>query len=102
MNGFDGTDPIEICVKYRNTIRNLPGTAMLTPDEVARVQKLTTGSETEAWDFAGRETGIRFMASVVAEIAFQQRWNIFGILEVPPFQGERALFTSDFSGSMPS
>jgi hypothetical protein len=102
MNGFDGNDPIDVCVKYRNTIRNLTGTEMLTADEVARVQKLTTGSETETWDFAGRETGVRFMASVVAEIAFQQRWNIFGILEVAPFQDERALFTSAFSGSMPS
>jgi hypothetical protein len=41
------------------------------------------------------------MASVAAEIAFQQRWNIFGILEGAPFQEERALFTQDFSGSMP-
>ncbi|HEY5947144.1 MAG TPA: PEGA domain-containing protein [Kofleriaceae bacterium] len=97
-NGFDG-DPIAICTKYRNTVRGM--SLDLTPDEIARVQKLTTGSETEAWEFSKRDEGIRFMASVIAEIAFHQRWNIFGILEGAPFQDERALFTSDFSGSMP-
>jgi hypothetical protein len=101
MNGFDG-DPIDICEKYRNTVRNIAGSSMLTTDELQRVQKLTTGSETEAWDFAGRESGIRLMTSVIAEIAFDQRWNIFAILEGAPFQNERALFTQDFSKSMPS
>ena len=40
------------------------------------------------------------MASVIAEIAFEQRWNIFGILEGAPFQDERALFTNLFAHSM--
>ncbi|HEX5060091.1 MAG TPA: PEGA domain-containing protein [Kofleriaceae bacterium] len=90
--GFDG-DPIQICVDYKNNT--------LMADERARINKLTTGSETETWDFSSRESGIRLMASVIAEIAFEQRWNIFGILEGAPFQEERALFTNDFSGTMP-
>lgn len=91
--GFDG-EPIQVCVDYES--------GMLSADERARVQKLVTGSETEVWEFTGRDSGVRLMASVIAEIAFQQRWNIFGILEGAPFQGERALFTNTFSGSMPS
>ncbi len=91
VGGFDG-DPIDVCEKY------MAGT--LTADEQMRVNKLVNGDETEAWDFTARDGGIRFMASVIAEVAFRQRWNIFGILEGAPFQDERALFTNDFSGTM--
>ena len=48
----------------------------------------------------GRENGIRAMASIIAEIAIQQNWNFWGILEGAPFQDERALFTNDFAHSM--
>ena len=83
-----------ICEDYKN--------GRLTMAETARVNKLTSGDELEPWDFHDRETGIRVMARVIAEIALQQRWNFFGILEGAPFQDERALYTSDFSHSMPS
>lgn len=86
---FDG-DPIEVCVAYKAG----------TLDESARINELVTGDETEEWDVDSRDGGIRFMASVIAEVAVRQRWNVFGILEGAPFQGERALFTNDFSGSM--
>ncbi|HEY5924312.1 MAG TPA: PEGA domain-containing protein [Kofleriaceae bacterium] len=89
--GFDG-EAIKVCSDYEG--------ALLTTDERNRIQKLTTGSETEAWAYTERETGMRIMASVVAEIAIHQRWNFFGILEGAPFQEERALFTTDFSGPM--
>lgn len=88
---FDG-EPIEVCVAYKD--------GSLPMDQRARINELVTGDETEAWDFDSRDGGIRFMASVVAEIAVHQRWNFFGILEGAPFQGERALFTTDFSGPM--
>jgi hypothetical protein len=88
---FDG-DPIDICTDYKNMT--------LDATKRARINELTTGSESEPWDFAGRETGIRFMTSVIAEIAVHQRWNFFGILEGAPFQPERALFTTDFAGTM--
>jgi hypothetical protein len=89
--GFDG-EPIQVCTDYQ------AGT--LSADRMARINKLTTGSESDAWDFDSRESGIRIMASVIAEIAVHQRWNFFGILEGAPFQEERALFTTDFAGPM--
>lgn len=88
---FDG-DPIDVCREYKD------GT--LDATKRMRINQLTTGDENEAWDFASRETGIRMMASVIAEIAIQQRWNFFGILEGAPFQQERALFTNEFAGPM--
>jgi len=89
--GFDG-DPIRVCERYANND--------LSQMEQARINKLTTGSETEAWAFTEREEGVRFMTAVIAEVAFDQRWNFFGILEGAPFQNERALFTNEFSHSM--
>jgi hypothetical protein len=89
--GFDG-DAISICNRYR------AGT--LTADEQMRVNKLVNGDEAESWQFSDRDGGIRLMASVIAEIAYRQRWSIFGILEGAPFQDERALFTNEFAHSM--
>ena len=40
------------------------------------------------------------MTAISAEVALQQRWNLFGILEGAPFQSERALFTNLFSAPM--
>jgi len=89
---FDGS-PIRVCQNYAN--------GQLTADEIARVNKLTTGDETKAWAFHDRQTGSRFMTSVLAELSTSQHWNFFGILEGAPFQNERALFTNEFSHSMP-
>jgi hypothetical protein len=89
---FDG-DPIAICKNYKD--------GNLTADEQARINLLTTGDETDDWKFDERENGIRLMMSIVAEIAIQQRWSIFGLLEGAPLNGERALFTDEFAHSMP-
>ena len=88
---FDG-DPIDVCKQYKDMT--------LAPDARERINLLTTGDETDAWNFDERENGIRLMTSVIAEIAVRQRWNIFGIMEGAPFQKERALFTTDFAGTM--
>jgi hypothetical protein len=88
---FDG-DAISVCDDYVNN--------RLSADERKRINKLTTGDENEDWVPQNRENGIRLMASVIAEIAIEQRWSIFGILEGAPFQEERALFTNDFAHSM--
>jgi len=48
----------------------------------------------------GREGGARMMASVIAEIAVKQQWNLFVLLEFAPFQSERALFTDEFTSPM--
>lgn len=90
-NGFEGTDPIDVCVQMKsNTI---------SAEDRARVKKLTGKEGSELFD---RENGARFLLSIAGEIAFQQQWNFYFILEGAPFQqGERALFTNLFSGSMP-
>jgi hypothetical protein len=96
---FDGDDPLAICEQYRDRVNG--NTGALSDEDFAKTNLLTTGSETEQWEFDERESGIRLMMSIVAEVAIQQRWSIFGILEGAPFNGERALFTYDFAHSMP-
>jgi hypothetical protein len=91
-NGFEGTDPIKVCTDAK------AGT--LSPADQARVNKLI-GTDPNA--LYNREAGVRLMASIIGEIAFEQQWNVFFILEGTPFQqSERALFTNLFSGSMPA
>ena len=51
-------------------------------------------------DMFGRDNGARFLISIIAEIAVDQRWNVYGQLEGAPFQDERALYTNAFSGTM--
>jgi hypothetical protein len=97
-NGFEGTDPIQVCTQIKD------GT--ISDQDLARVRKLigsdvTTGPDSTL--IKNRENGARFLLSLSGEIAFQQEWNVFFILEGAPFQqSERALFTSLFSGSMPA
>jgi hypothetical protein len=94
-NHFDGTDPIKVCSDF------LAGSADAT--EQARVRKLL-GSDTvqgPSSSLFDRENGARFLLSIAGEIAFDQQWNLYFILEGAPFQqSERALFTSMFSSPM--
>jgi hypothetical protein len=89
-DGFDG-DPINVCKQYKD--------GNLTGFDKNHVESLTGWSKPS--DVFDRENGVRLMTSVIAEIAMQQNWNVFGILEGAPFQNERALFTNDFAHSMP-
>jgi PEGA domain len=90
-NGFEGTDPIAVCTQIKD------GT--ISQADLSRVKKLTGSDGSGNFN---RENGVRFMASIIGEIAFEQQWNVYFILEGTPFQqSERALFTSLFSGSMP-
>ncbi|TMQ17737.1 MAG: PEGA domain-containing protein [Deltaproteobacteria bacterium] len=103
-NGYEGTDPIGVCKDMIGTMPGRPGNVAPNPSDLekSRVKKLigsdVTGTGSALLD---RENGARFLLSIVAEIAFQQEWNIYFVLEGAPFQqSERALFTSLFSGSM--
>ena len=87
-DGFSGT-PIAVCQEYKD------GT--LNAADMARAEKLTGQSGASFYD---RDSGGRLVTSLSAEIAVQQFWSFFAILEGAPFQSERALFTSMFSGSM--
>jgi hypothetical protein len=88
---FDG-DAISVCKTFYNNASNA------SDPTVMRVTKLT--GWTQPSDVFNRENGVRLMASIVAEIAVYQNWNIFGMLEGAPFQPERALFTHEFAHSM--
>jgi hypothetical protein len=94
-NKFEATDAIDVCESYRAKIAGVSG--QISAEDQARAEKLTGLSGTGFFD---RENGARLMLSVIAEIAVDQHWNVYGILEGAPFQDERALFTNLFSGSM--
>ena len=88
---FDG-DAIGSCIEYYSDF-NDP-----TNLDVKNIKKLTGWSAQN--DVFNRENGARLMTGISAEIAADQNYNLFGILEGAPFQGERALFTNYFAHSM--
>ncbi len=90
-NEFDANaDPIASCEEYRQRVLIDMNPSQLTE----RMEELTG---LEGRDMFGRESGSRIMASIVAEVALQQDYNIFFLFEGSPGQGERALFTDKFS-----
>jgi hypothetical protein len=99
LNGsnFDG-DPIDACKGYA-ALRGFTSDPVMgfTEDDATRLEKLTGESGRGMFS---REQGVRFMIGAIAEIAIQQRWSIYGVLEGAPFQEERALFTGLLSGPM--
>jgi hypothetical protein len=88
---FDG-DAIGVCKTFYFNASNA------TDPEIMRITKLTGWKVPD--DVFGRETGARLMASIVAELAVYQHWNVFGLLEGAPFQDERAFYTNAFAHSM--
>lgn len=92
-NFVDG-EPTDTCKGYlasrvnRGTPDNFPEA------DQDRAEDLTGLSGT---DFFGREAGARLMVSLAGEIALYQHWNLVGVLEIAPFQSERALFTDLFN-----
>jgi len=95
--GFETSDPIQICKDYKTAVVDNVAVPEFTQDDIARAEKLTGSNGREFFD---RDGGVRFNLAIGAEIAMQQRWNVYGILE-GAFGGERALFTGMFSGPMP-
>ncbi|HWU90113.1 MAG TPA: PEGA domain-containing protein [Kofleriaceae bacterium] len=94
-NKFEATAPTATCESYRAFVAGTSG--QISAADKTRAEKLTGLSGA---DFFGRENGARLLLSVIAEVAVEQHWNVYGILEGAPFQAERALFTSLFSGPM--
>jgi hypothetical protein len=95
--GFETSDPIKVCKDYKMAVVDNVAVPEFTQDDIKRAEKLTGQSGREFFD---RDGGVRFNLAIGAEIAMQQRWNVYGILE-GAFGGERALFTGMFSGPMP-
>ncbi|MEZ4363936.1 MAG: PEGA domain-containing protein [Kofleriaceae bacterium] len=94
--GFDGEE-IGTCEKYLSRAINNQTPNDFTAADQERVEFLT-GNKGEA--FFDREAGARLMVAIGAEVALYQRWNLLGVLEIAPFQDERALFTSFFTRTM--
>lgn len=101
---FDG-DAISVCAGYYNSfspatpaVAGDGTTPVLTGDDKMRAETLT-GWKTQD-DVFSRENGVRFMTSIIAEVAVDQHWTLFGLFEGAPFQAERALFTTNFAHSM--
>jgi hypothetical protein len=90
-DGFEAdTTPIGVCKDFKD--------GKLSAADRMRIQNLVGWNKpTDVFD---REIGARLMLSIVAEIALQQQWNLFFLLEGAPFQSQRALFTQDFAHSM--
>lgn len=92
---LDG-DGIQTCDDYLAYVNAGTPTAMRT-DFHDRVESLTGESGTSFFD---RDSGLRFMTAISAEIALRQRWNVWFLLEGAPFQSERALFVDEFTQVM--
>jgi hypothetical protein len=90
---FDG-DPIDACKYYKQVVID----NHTSTDETTRFEQLTG---TKGQDFFGRESALRVNLSIAAEIAVNQQYNVWFLLDGAPFQDERALFTNHFSGLMP-
>jgi hypothetical protein len=91
-NGFEGTDPIQVCTQLKD--------GSISAGDRSRVKQLLGTDGPGVFD---RESGARFLLSIIGEIAFEQQWNVYFILEGSPFQdSERALFTNLFSGAQPT
>lgn len=95
---FDG-EPTETCVSYQSRAINNQTPNDFTQEDRIRVEDLTGNKGTDF--FNNRESGARLMVAIAAEVALYQRWNLLGVLEIAPFQDERALFTNFFSATMP-
>lgn len=93
---FDG-EPTDTCEGYLSRAVNGQTPNDFTEEDRTRAEFLTGNKGN---DFFDRDAGARLMVSVAAEVALYQRWNLMGVLEIAPFQDERALFTNLFSRTM--
>ena len=83
--GSPATDPTAVCKGYLARVIQGKDPSDFSIADQKRAEKLTGQS---GMDFFGRDQGARFMVSLIGEIAVDQHWNIFGILEGAPFQGQ--------------
>lgn len=93
------SSPIRACEVYRQVriLEEEPERGQLPL--VERMEKVTGVSPTSPGDMFNRESGMRLNASIIAEIAVRQQWNLWFQLE-GAFPGERALLTHPFAHPM--
>jgi hypothetical protein len=101
---FDG-DALGVCAGFYNSFVTDPSMfakdasgamPVLGGQDLMRTKQLTGWSQQA--DVFGRENNLRGVASIIAEVAADQHWSLFGIFEAAT--GERALFTSQFAHTM--
>jgi len=88
-------EAIGSCETYRRVVNG--GTSPRDRGIADRMEEVTGATGTDMFE---REAGLRVMTSIVAEIALEQQWNLWFMLEGAPFQSERALFTDPFAQPM--
>lgn len=82
------SEPVDTCKKYQD------GT--LSVEDRNRIDKVFGGED----EIFTRDSGVRFMTSFIVELALQQRWSVWGMLEGAPLQGERPLYLDFFYAPM--
>ncbi len=96
FKGGSKTSPTETCDELLKTAND--STYMsdkLSADDITRINSMI--GEGNAFK---RDSGVRAMVSVAVEIAWRQRWNLWGMVEGAPFQGERAAYTDFFNPAL--
>ena len=94
---FVAESPIDACVGYQKRL-NGENPADFTLADQLRLEELTGMAGNEM--FGGRDWGGRFMGSLIAEAAVQERWSLFVVLDSALAQKERAFYTNLVSKSM--
>ncbi|MCC6996247.1 MAG: PEGA domain-containing protein [Deltaproteobacteria bacterium] len=69
-----------------------------TPEKLAELEDLKDAVGDDK--FRTRDGGVRFMVSMILEVAFSQKRSFFLIFEGPPFQSQRAAFKKSFNKGM--
>jgi hypothetical protein len=80
------SSPTELCKNYRED--------RLNPDVRARIDELL-GGEGKIFE---RDDNVRFMTSIIVEVAFKQHWSVWFMMDFVPFFDERAAFTDAING----
>jgi hypothetical protein len=76
----------QLCENYKDD--------RLNAEDKARIDELLEGDG----EIFKRESNVRFMTSLIVEIAFQQRWSAWLLVDFVPFLDERAAFTDVING----
>ncbi len=98
LRGAEGSEqitgsPISTCEEFLER-KNGGNPGGLSAADVSEIESLVDGSPFD------RDFGMRAMVSLMVEVAYSQRWNVWVLFEGAPFQGERAAFTNYFSALM--
>lgn len=73
----------------------------LEPEKLSAMQLEEFGFSNHDELVNDRETGLRLMLSIIAELAFRQRWSAWLIVEGAPFQSQRPAYSTFFNGLIP-